>query len=29
MKRKKRKNIRVPKGNQMVHKRGYEARKGY
>ncbi|WP_416390117.1 polymorphic toxin type 8 domain-containing protein [Terrisporobacter mayombei] len=21
--------MRVPKGNQMVHKRGYEARKGY
>ena len=29
IKRKKRKNIRVPKGHQMAHKRGYEARKGY
>ncbi|MFE6074186.1 polymorphic toxin type 8 domain-containing protein [Paenibacillus sp. NPDC057886] len=29
IKRKKRKNVRVPQGYQMQHKRGYEARKGY
>lgn len=29
MQRGKRKNIRVPSGYQMAHRRGYEARKGY
>ncbi|WP_261313701.1 polymorphic toxin type 8 domain-containing protein [Paenibacillus sp. DR312] len=29
IKRKKRKNVRVPQGYQMQHKRGFEARKGY
>ncbi|WP_124115566.1 polymorphic toxin type 8 domain-containing protein [Paenibacillus xylanexedens] len=29
IKRKKRKNVRVPQGYQMQHKRGFEARTGY